>query len=414
METTLELPLPAQHKILTTYHNAISLPPKPKQYKIAPSELSLVLSRVNRIFPRDVAHGPPTHGGLGLPHILTIQGTSQIQLLTGHIRQDDVNGKLTLACLDTAQLIASISAPLLEFPSRSYPHLKDPWLDSHRSFLTDCNAELVISPAWTPTVHRIHDRLIMEVATTPIDLRHTNQCRLYLEVQRLSDLCNGAGTELLPHALKQTYPRHHIQSNLTWPRQWLPSPRAWATWKRTLRHLFLADRSGSLTSLALSVPLGPRQSATSSADNSWLYYYDITTKLAYERILDAYWPMLRIRTRRRDHYQFSNDYSDNTTPLTFLPTTATPATVNTRTTNSVTLSISTTSIRPAATHYTSTALTTVTTLARSNTIHRDHTCLVQHHPYQKSRYTSSALKTTVSPPQPSLSQRSQLAASLPT
>jgi hypothetical protein len=133
---------------------------------------------VNRMFPRDVAHGPPTHGGLGLPHVLTIQGTSQIALLTSHIRQNDVDGKLTLACLDTAQLIAGISAPLLEFPSRSYPHLKDPWLDSHRSFLTDCDAKLVISPAWTPTVHRISDRLIMEAAaastTTPIDLRHTN------------------------------------------------------------------------------------------------------------------------------------------------------------------------------------------------------------------------------------------------
>jgi hypothetical protein len=54
------------------------------------------------MFPRDVAHGPPTKGGLGLPHLLTIQGTSQIELLTGHIRQNDVNCKLTLACLDTA------------------------------------------------------------------------------------------------------------------------------------------------------------------------------------------------------------------------------------------------------------------------------------------------------------------------
>jgi hypothetical protein len=78
---------------------------------------------VNRMFPREVAHGPPTHGGLGLPHLLTIQGISQIELLTGHIRQNDVNGKLALACLDTAQLIAGTSAPLLEYPSRKYPHL---------------------------------------------------------------------------------------------------------------------------------------------------------------------------------------------------------------------------------------------------------------------------------------------------
>jgi hypothetical protein len=69
----------------------------------------------------------------------------------------------------------------------------------------------------------------------------------------------------------------------------------------------------------------------------------------------------------REHYQFSNDYPDNTTPLTFLPTTATPATLNS-TTNSVTLSISTTSMRQTVTRYTSTALITVTTLARSDTI----------------------------------------------
>jgi hypothetical protein len=323
------------------------------------------------MFPRDVAHGPPTHGGLGLPHLLTIQGTSQLKLLTGHIRQNDVDGKLTLACLDNAQLIAGTSAPLLEFPSLSYPHLKDPWLESHRSFLSDCDAKLIISPAWTPTLHRTHDRLIMEAAaasTTPIDLRHTNQCRLYLQVQRLSDLCNGAGTELLPNALYPTYHRHHVKSTLTWPRQGKPSPRAWTTWKRTLRRVFLADRVGALTSLALSTSLGPWRIDTSSADTSWPYYYDPTTQLAYERILDDYWPMLRVRSRRRAQHQFSNDYPDNTTPLSSLPATATPATLTTRTTNSVTLSISTTSISQRVTQYASTALTTVTSLARSNTI----------------------------------------------
>ena len=36
---------------------------------------------INRMFPRPVAYGPPSHSGLGLPHVLTIQGTSQIALL---------------------------------------------------------------------------------------------------------------------------------------------------------------------------------------------------------------------------------------------------------------------------------------------------------------------------------------------
>jgi hypothetical protein len=326
---------------------------------------------VNRMFPRDVAHGPLTHGGLGLPHLLTIQGVSQIALLTGHIRQNDVNGKLTLACLDSAQLIAGVSAPLLEYPSLTHPHLKDPWLDSHRSFLTECDAKLIISAAWTPTLHRTKDRLIMEVAekskTTPIDLRHVNQCRLYLKVQRLSDLCNGAGTEFLPKALSHTYPSHNVESNLTWPRQGEPSPRAWATWKKILRRLFLIDRDGPLRSLALSIPLGPWTIDMSSADISWPYYYDLATDTAYERILDDYWPMLRVRRCRRNKYEFSNDVPDNM-PLLLLPLTATPATLTTRTPNSVILSISSTGNRQTVSQSTSTAHSTESTSARSRTI----------------------------------------------
>jgi hypothetical protein len=101
---------------------------------------------VNRMFPSDVAHGPLTHCGLGLPHLLTIQGTAQIALLAGHIRQKDVNGKLTLACLETAQLIAGVIAPILENPTISYPHLKVPWLDSHQSFLIPIAMQSLLSP----------------------------------------------------------------------------------------------------------------------------------------------------------------------------------------------------------------------------------------------------------------------------
>ncbi len=91
----------------------------------------MVLS-VDRSFPRNVDHGPPSHNGLGIPHLRSILSTSQIEVLTGHIRQNDVSGKLTIAYLVTAKAIAGTSAPLLEYPSRSFPHLKDPWLDSHR------------------------------------------------------------------------------------------------------------------------------------------------------------------------------------------------------------------------------------------------------------------------------------------
>jgi hypothetical protein len=83
--------------------------------------------------------------------------------------------------------------------------------------------------------------------------------------------------------------------------------------------------------------------------------------MAYERILYDYWPMLRVRTRSKNYYQFSNEYPDNTQ--------RTPATHKTRTTSSITLSIpTTTSICQSITQYTSILLTTVITLTRSSTI----------------------------------------------
>jgi hypothetical protein len=261
------------------------------------------------------------------------------------------------------RLIAGVSAPLLEHPSLNHPHLKDPWIDSHRSFLTECNAKLIVSPAWTPTLHRTKDRLIMEAAetpkTTPIDLRHVNQCRLYLKVQRLSDLSNGAGTDFLPKALSPTHHTHNVDSNLNSPRQGEPSPRAWATWKKILRRLFLTDRDGPLRSLALSIPLGPWTIDTSS--------YDINTDTAYERILDDYWPLLRVRPCSRNEYEFSNDYPENM-PLLLLPITAYPTTLTIRTTNSVTLSISSARNLQTVNQSTSTASSTESTSARSRTI----------------------------------------------
>jgi hypothetical protein len=59
---------------------------------------------------------------------------------------------------------------------------------------------------------------------------------------------------------------------------------------------------------------------TSSADTSWPYYYDTNTDKAYERFLDSYWPMLRVRPYSRNLYKLSNDYTD-TVSLSILPTT---------------------------------------------------------------------------------------------
>jgi hypothetical protein len=122
-----------------------------------------------------------------------------------------------------------------------------------------------------------------------------------------------------------------------------------AVCKRTLRRLFLIDRAGPLRSLTLSIPLGPWMIDTSSADTSWPYYYDTNTDTAYERFLDGYWPMLRVRPCSRNLYKFSNDYTD-TISLSLL---------------SVTLSISSSSNRHTVARSRTAARRTMFTRARS-------------------------------------------------
>jgi hypothetical protein len=54
------------------------------------------------------------------------------------------NGKILLNNLDYAQITAGVLAPLLKTPKTKYAHLTDPWLDSHRVFLDECDAKIII------------------------------------------------------------------------------------------------------------------------------------------------------------------------------------------------------------------------------------------------------------------------------
>jgi hypothetical protein len=121
------------------------------QIQARPTKAILSSLGINRMFPRAVAFGPPQYGGLGLQHLLTKQGTSQVALIIGRLREPfSDKGKISLNNLDYAQITAAVLAPLLETPKTKYAHLTNPWLDSHRVFLAECNAWIIITQAWRP------------------------------------------------------------------------------------------------------------------------------------------------------------------------------------------------------------------------------------------------------------------------
>jgi hypothetical protein len=61
-----------------------------------------------------------------------------------------------------------------------------------------------------------------------------NRCRLYLQVECLSDICTAEGASLNPR-LRDKPPAVTSTSTIHWPRQGLPGPRSWAIWCRFLK-----------------------------------------------------------------------------------------------------------------------------------------------------------------------------------
>jgi hypothetical protein len=105
------------------------------------------------------------------------------------------------------------------------------------------------------------------------DLYRLNQCRLYLQVSRLSDITNIAGKRLYTHILSlhrdlsPTTQPIYPTSKLQWPRQPKPGPKVCRLWAHTLNHTYL-HAGGSLRQ-----PLGPWITPADERDHQYPTLY---------------------------------------------------------------------------------------------------------------------------------------------
>jgi hypothetical protein len=106
----------------------------------------------------------------------------------------------------------------------------------------------------------------------PQKIRLLNDCRLFLRVENLSEICNPDGSCLLPEAWQgKKLPSY---STLLWPRQ--ERPNSWAPWRQALAELFLHDPSSTYRSPS-NLPLRSRMGRWlphHSASRIWPAYQD--------------------------------------------------------------------------------------------------------------------------------------------
>ena len=221
-----------------------------------------------RSFPRAVLYGPTQFGGFGLRTLHAHQGIEQIILFLQHYRLQDSPGKLLRMTLDWYQHYCGMSFPLFAAPCLSVPHAPEGWLSSCRAFLAHCGGRLMITSEWVrlPKPLRQSDKILMNEFTTlnlkPKQLKILNYCRLYLQVECLSEICSLDGSHILPAAWNGL--RLPSRSRLHWPIQ--TRPRTWSLWKNSLARLFLRN------------PLPPRQPrpadlALSAALGAWYHHH---------------------------------------------------------------------------------------------------------------------------------------------
>jgi hypothetical protein len=195
----------------------------------------------NRHFPRIVTYGPTSHGGLNFKHLYTEQGVLRIQHFMGHLRKNTTIGKMHLANILTHQLISGLSQPLLEETHRTTPYLQKSLFTETRRFLDEIQCTILIPAAATPLAPRLNDAHIMDHLNSPNytkhKLQHINACRMYLQAITLSDLCNGAGTHILPEVMIGR-PIPTSNSKWAWPRQHRPPSQSWIHWRSALRKHF--------------------------------------------------------------------------------------------------------------------------------------------------------------------------------
>jgi ribonuclease HI len=274
----------------------------------------LAVMGYNRHMPREVVFAPKTFQGLGLKHLYDLQGCDAVRLLLQETSERSSNMKTMInALIDVIQLESGLGSPILE-DTRPLDYLEWGWIPQIREFLHHIQGQ-IIGVNQKPEIFREGDQFIMEAPTlrtkTHKERMLIHRCRLYLQVELLSDITNASGTRIL-NQWKNDLADKPSTSLKHWPRQRNPGKEAWKIWRNFLRDAFENSNGTLRQPLArwLKQNTGRRHAAYYDDNSKSLFIYD-----------DQLWRKFIKTANTRRQLLFKKDTS--TLELN-LPSTATP------------------------------------------------------------------------------------------
>ena len=227
----------------------------------------------NRNSPTAVVHVDRGIGGCGIPDFFAIQGADSVVAVVAYLRRGCEVGKLITILLGWVQLTLGTSYQILQYPKHYSNYIGGKWIQSFCSFLKECDLLVHVPSICVPKTRRLNDKLIMEMALasnySASQIRAINNCRLFLKVECISELVSTDGRRIY-RSLWDNPPTIPSYSKLLWPRQTIPGPRSW----RTFRHL-LESLVWPITR-RLRVRLGEW---TNIEERVWPWYYGTQSSL---------------------------------------------------------------------------------------------------------------------------------------
>jgi len=195
------------------------------------------------MLPRVLAHGPLSYQGLNIPNLFTEQTTAHIETLLKYQDQlDDPTRVLLRATGEAMQLEMGLTGPLFEAPTLLKDLIMDSWMK--HTWLSAVNYDIHLQ-LWLLDfpLQRVHDlklvKLFLHNRIRQPQLRMLHQCCMYLNVLRLSDICNRTGNQII----QQCWTGLQLVTLMySWPCTPKPDTADWQCWQITLMKLLHLGR----------------------------------------------------------------------------------------------------------------------------------------------------------------------------
>ena len=160
-----------------------------------------------KTMPEEIVHGPETYGGIGLKDIYSLQGIAHIKAFLDEAGTNSPTRRLMDILVEGHTLEVGRQGSIFQYPyNQIKQHLTNSWM-KHTLEFTDLYGFKIQGQTPTLRTWREHDSMLMDalertqgVHISSEEKQAFQRCRLYLQVNTISNITNGQGTNLLEAA----------------------------------------------------------------------------------------------------------------------------------------------------------------------------------------------------------------------